>query len=228
MCSVNGATGSSGLVSLLGSDTGQGWECPGLSFSCYLFEHPCFCGMFQMDSVFEAEGRVGILRLSQRQCDLGGLLNKLNVYVCVAYSSACPETSENEGETVWESMEAFRAPGRGRGGEAVWGGKQLPLKSAHSSGCDRSGLPLILLLGWEPGREGPSAILSQLRTSAFPLKQINSCRAAVPSSSVSEKQCGSLPRGLHRSHLMYWASEWLCPQPWSLLPQPLWEGGRLS
>lgn len=30
-----------------------------------------------MDSVFEAEGRVGILRLSQPRCDLGGLLNKL-------------------------------------------------------------------------------------------------------------------------------------------------------
>lgn len=38
--SVNGATGSSGLVSPLGNDTGQGWECPGLSFSCHLFEHP--------------------------------------------------------------------------------------------------------------------------------------------------------------------------------------------
>lgn len=130
MCSVNGATGSSGLVSLLGSDTGQGWECPGLSFSCYLFEHPCFCGMFQMDSVFEAEGRVGILRLSQRQCDLGGLLNKLNVYVCVAYSSACPETSENEGETVWESMEAFRAPGRG--GERQSGGENNSPSSRHT------------------------------------------------------------------------------------------------
>lgn len=64
------------------------------------------------------------------------------------------------------------------------GGKQLPPspKSAHSSGCDRSGLLLILLLGWEPGREGLSVILSQFRTYAFPLKQINNSepRCQVP------------------------------------------------
>lgn len=82
---------------------------------------------------------------------------------------------------VWESIEAFRAPGREE--ERQSGGKTTPSpKSAHSSGCDRSGLPLILLLGWEPGREGPSVILSQLRTYAFPLKQINNSepRCQVP------------------------------------------------
>lgn len=55
MYSVNGATGWSGLESPLGSDTGLGWECPRLSFSCCLFEHPDFVGCSRWDFAFEAQ-----------------------------------------------------------------------------------------------------------------------------------------------------------------------------
>jgi hypothetical protein len=72
------------------------------------------------------------------------------------------------------------------------GEKQLPTKSVLSSEWAHSRLPLILTFGCEPGREGPSVILSQLRTYAFPLKQINNFEAAVPSSSPS-KTTGLLP-----------------------------------
>lgn len=137
-----------------------------------------------MDSVFE--GQVGILRLSQPQCYLGVPLNKLNVYVCVGYVPVRVHRLLRMRERWPGSPLRLSEPQEGRRGSL--GGKQLPPKSAHSSGCDRSGLPLILRLGWEPGREGPSVILSQLRTYAFPLKQINNCRAAVPSSSVSKKK----------------------------------------
>lgn len=80
--------------------------------------------MFQMDSVFEDQ--VGILRLSQPQCDLGVPLNKLNVCLCGLRSSACPETSENEGEMAWESTEALRAPGREEERQSRGGGETTP------------------------------------------------------------------------------------------------------
>lgn len=75
-----------------------------------------------MDSVFE--GQVGILRLSQPQCDLGVPLNKLNVYVCVGYVPVrVHRLLRMREEMAWESTEAFRAPGRE---ERQSGGKTTP------------------------------------------------------------------------------------------------------
>lgn len=91
----------------------------------------------------------------------------------------------------------------------------------HSFEWTHSRLPLILTFGWEPGREGPSVILSRLRTYAFPLKQINNFGAVVPSSSPSITTTPLLV--VCRVHLMQWTSQWLCPQAWSLLSRPLQE-----
>lgn len=72
-------------------------------------------------------------------------------------------------------------PQEGRGKQQS-GRKTAPHKAVRSE-WPQSRLPLILTFGWEPRREAPSAILSQLRTYAFPLKQINNLEAVVPSSS---------------------------------------------
>lgn len=94
---------------------------------------------------------MGILRLSQPRCDLGVPLNKLNVYVCVAYVPVRVQRLLRMRERWPGSPLRLSGPQEGRRRGSL-GGKQLPPKSAHSSGCDRSGLLLILRLGWEPGR----------------------------------------------------------------------------
>lgn len=49
--------------------------------------------------------------------------------LCGLPSGACPGTSENKGETAWELIEAFRAPGREEEEEEKQsGGKTTPHK----------------------------------------------------------------------------------------------------